>query len=296
MKYAITGSAGTISQPLVEGLLNAGHQVTVLGRDASRLAGLVSAGATPAIGSVEDIEFVTRAFQGADAVYTMVPPNFVATDWIGFIEQVGRSYAAAISANNIKYVVNLSSVGGHLPEGAGPVSGLHRVEELLNKLEGINVKHLRPAYFYHNLLNMTGMIKSMGIIGSNFGGNGGKLTMVHPADIAKAAIEELLQLNFTGHSVRYVAGDERTGTEIAAILGSAIGKNDLPWVEFTDEQALQGMLQARLPQEQASKYVEMGASLRTGKMAEDLQQHPVPFSGVTLEQFSREFAASYMQP
>ena len=74
MKYVITGGAGNISKPLALQLLKAGHTVTVIGRNAANLTELTNAGAKAAIGSVEDIAFLTASFTGADAVYTMVPP------------------------------------------------------------------------------------------------------------------------------------------------------------------------------------------------------------------------------
>lgn len=52
----------------------------------------------------------------------------------------------------------------------------------------------------------------------------------------------LLRLNFSGHSVRYIASDESDTEEIALVLGNAIGKPDLKWMKFSDEQALEGML------------------------------------------------------
>src|SRR5882724_2487428 len=144
MKYVITGSLGHISKPIVTALIKAGHEVTSITSNHDRLKDIEALGAKAAVGSVEDTAFLQQAFAGADAVYTMVPPNFAAVDLKGYIGGVGKNYAAAIKANNIKYVVNLSSVGGHMAEGCGPVSGLYRAEHALNELTGVHIKHLRP--------------------------------------------------------------------------------------------------------------------------------------------------------
>ena len=168
MQYVITGGAGHISKPLALQLLKAGHTVTVIGRKPENLKVLTDAGAKAAIGSVEDVAFLTQTFQGADAIYTMVPPINTQTDWKGYIGSIGENYTKAIKASGVKYVVNLSSIGAHLAEGCGPVSGLYRVEHSLNTLTEVHIKHLRPAYFYYNLLSNIGLIKGMGIIGSNF--------------------------------------------------------------------------------------------------------------------------------
>jgi uncharacterized protein YbjT (DUF2867 family) len=295
MKYVLTGGAGHITKPLAEKLLSAGHQVTIIGRNADNLKELTAKGAKAAIGSVEDTVFLKQAFAGADAVYTMVPPNFAVASMKGFIAQTGKNYTEAIKANNIKYVVNLSSIGAHMAEGCGPVSGLYRAEESLNTLKDVNIIHLRPGYFYYNLLSNAGMIKHMNIMGSNFGGTENfKLVLSDTNDIAEAAAEELQKLSFKGHIIKYIASDERNTNDIAKVLGNAIGKPELPWVAFTDEQALGGMLQAGLPEEIAKNYTEMGHAMNSGKMAEDYwKNHPPKLGSVKLEDFAKTFAAVY---
>ncbi len=293
MNYVITGSLGNISQPIVTNLLAAGHQVKVITSNKDRIAAIEALGAAAAAGSVEDPEFLKAAFAGADVVYTMVPPKWDAGDWKAHIGSVGKNYAAAIKANGIKWVVNLSSIGAHMAEGAGPVSGLHRAENALNQLENVNILHLRPGYFFSNLLANIGMVKNMGIIGSN-NAAGNTIILSDTSDIAEAATEALLALDFKGHTVKYIASDERTPAEIAATLGKAISNPSLPWVEFTDEQSTGGMVQAGLPQEVANNYTEMGAAMRTGTMMEDYAAHkPTIFGKVKLEDFAKGFAAAY---
>jgi uncharacterized protein YbjT (DUF2867 family) len=293
MKFVITGAAGHISKPLTEKLLAQKHDVTVISRSEKNISELIAKGAKAAIGSVEDVAFLTNAFTGADAVYTMVPPNMAATQWKQWIAQIGKNYADAIKASGVKHVVNLSSIGAHLPEGCGPVTGLHFAEISLNELKDVNIKTLRPAFFMPNLLSNVGMIKNIGIMGANFGKPDVKFVLVHPSDIADVAFEELSNLNFTGHSIRYIASDERTTDEIASVIGNAIGKPDLKWVVFSDEDALNGMIQAGLPEEVAKNYQEMNMSAQSGKMTEDYWKHRPALSKTKLEEFAKTFAAIY---
>src|SRR3954468_20942240 len=291
MKYVITGSLGHISKPLSEALIKAGHDVTVITSKQENAGAIEALGAKAAVGSIEDVDFLIKTFTGADAIYTMIPPKWDATDWKGWIGKIGENYAAAIKASGVKYVVNLRSIGAHMTDGAGPVSGLYRVENALNALSDVNIKHLRPSYFYQNLLANISMIKHANIIGGNFGDD--KTALVHPNDIAAVAAEELLNLNFKGHTIRYIVGDERTGTEIASVIGHAIGKPDLPWIVFSDEQNLQGALQAGLPEEVARNYTEMGHAIGTGTFFEEYKQHKPSFSNTKLEEFAKEFAGAY---
>jgi uncharacterized protein YbjT (DUF2867 family) len=291
MKIIITGSLGNISKPLTEILVKAGHQVTVISSNAGRADAIKQLGATPAIGEVDDVDFLTETFTGADAAYVMVPPNFAAKEWKNWIAGIGQNYANAIKAAGITKIVHLSSIGAHLADGTGPVTGIHRVEEIFNKLESVAVKHLRPGFFYVNFYANVDMIKHAGIIGSNWGADT-NLIMVHPTDIAEAAAQEL-QSDFTDKSVRYIASDERTAAEVAKVLGAAIGKPELPWIEFTDADNIAGAVGAGLPEEVASNYTEMGVSVRTGKMFEDYYKHKPVLSKIKLEDFAQEFKHAF---
>ncbi|WP_316818465.1 NAD(P)H-binding protein [Pedobacter nyackensis] len=292
MNFTITGSLGNISKPLAEILIAAGHQVTIISSSADKIKAIEELGATAAIGSVEDVAFLTEAFSGKDAIYTMVPPNFGASNIREFISGTGKKYAEAIKASGVKQVVNLSSIGAHLDGGTGPISGLHDVEQIYAELDGVAIKHLRPAFFYINFYGNIDMIKHAGILGSNYSAET-PLVLVHPIDIAAVAAEELQQV-FTGKSIRYIASDESTAGNVASVLGKAIGKPELPWVEFNDEDALQGMLQAGLPEVMAKSYVEMGDATRSGRLYEHyFNNKPSSFGKIKLEDFAAEFAKAF---
>lgn len=292
MKFTITGSLGHISKPLAEILIAAGHEVTIISSNAAKVKEIEALGATAAIGSVEDAAFLTETFSGKDAVYTMVPPNFGAPNIREFISGTGKKYAEAIKASGVKRVVNLSSIGAHLDGGTGPISGLHDVEQIYSKMDGVAVKHLRPAFFYVNFYGNVDMIKHAGILGSNYSAET-PLVLVHPNDIATVAAEEL-QRSFEGKSVRYISSDESTAANVASTLGAAIGKPELPWVEFSDEDALQGMIQAGLPEPMAKSYVEMGNATKSGKLYEDyFNNKPSSFGRIKLNDFALEFAKAF---
>ncbi|GAB3918686.1 NAD(P)H-binding protein [Mucilaginibacter boryungensis] len=292
MKITLTGSLGNISKPLAKKLIAAGHQVTIISSKADKAAEIEALGATPAIGSVSDIDFLTKAFTGADVVYTMVPPNFGVSDYRKYIAETGEKYAQAIQKAGVKKVVNLSSIGAHLDGGTGPIAGLHDVENIFAGLDGVAVKHLRAGFFYVNFFHDIPMIKNAGFMGSNYSSDT-NLVMVHPDDIADAAAEEI-QASFTGKSVRYVTSAEHPISDVVKTLGTAIGKPDLKWMEFTDEQALDGMLKAGFPKPIASMYVEMGTAVRSGILFEHYYTNKPAAQGKTkLEDFANEFATLF---
>lgn len=297
MHYLVTGGAGHIGAPLVNLLLAAGHRVTAVGRHPEKLAPLAEAGAETAIGSLEDGVFVEQILRGVDGAYLMIPPNFAATDWLGYQRNVADNFVAALRSAKTPRVVFLSSVGAHMGKGAGPVDGLAYAEQKLSTVADTKTTFLRPSYFMYNLLGMIPLVRQAGIMGSNFGGTERPLVLTHTHDIAQAAYEQLIKTDDATSGPVYVASDERTTADIARVLGTAIGNPELAWVPFTDEQALTGMLQAGLPPQFAEGYVEMGKALRSGEMESDYWKNkPAQLGIVKLEEFAITFQGAYSQP
>ncbi|WP_223649555.1 NAD(P)H-binding protein [Hymenobacter psoromatis] len=293
MKIVITGSLGHVGQPLAENLVGQGHAVTVISRSADRRATIAALGATAAIGSVQDADFLAATFAGAGAVFVMIPPNFGAPDPRAYYQQLGGSYAQAIGQAGVPRVVHLSSWGADLSTGTGFILGSHDVEGLLNALPNVALTHLRPGYFYYNLNNYFGLIRHQDIMGANYGGQD-KLVLVHPTDIAAAAAAELTAPDAAGRSVRYVASDERTPDEVARVLGAALAKPALKWVTFPDEQVLQTLEQRGVPPHIAALSVDLGNSIHSGALGADYERHrPTQLGKIKLEDFAPEFAAAY---
>ena len=186
MKITITGSLGHIGQPLTEKLVQNGHDVTVISSNSERQNDIEALGAAAAIGTLEDVDFLSATFEGAEAVFAMVPPDYSAPDVRAYYQKLAHSYAQAIARAGVKRVVHLSSYGAHLDAGTGFILGSHDVEGILNQLADVAVTHLRPGYFYYNLLNFINTIKAAGFIGTNYGGDD-SIILVAPSDIATVA-------------------------------------------------------------------------------------------------------------
>jgi uncharacterized protein YbjT (DUF2867 family) len=291
MKIIITGSLGNISKPLAKELIAKDHNVTIISSKVVRQQEIEALGAKAALGSVEDLEFLKTAFAGADAVYGMTPPNFGAVDMIGYYGRVAKAYAEAAKSAGVKHFVYLSSYGADLEKGSGIIMGSHTGEGILNELQGIAVTCLRPGYFYYNLYNYLGMLKGQGMIGDNFGGDD-KLVLVSPLDIAAVAAGELSEAN-SQSKVRYIASDELSCNEAAKLIGEVIGKPDLQWLTFTDEQVKKIRLERGIPPAITYLLVELGTAIHTGILRSDYEKHKPVLGKVKLQDFLKEFAAAY---
>jgi uncharacterized protein YbjT (DUF2867 family) len=292
MKIIITGSLGNVAKPLAQQLIAEGHDITVISSNESKKSEIESLGAQAAIGSITDLDFLVESFKNADAAFLMTPPNMGGVNIVENTINAGKNYAEAISKTGVKRVVMLSSIGVESPAETGPIKGLHHIEKLYNNLENTSVTFLRAGYFYINFFNDIPLIQNAGIIGANYPENA-SVPLVHPVDIAKAAAEELVK-NSEGKNVRYIVGDVRQAADFAKVFGTAIGKPELPWIEFKDEDSLNGMLQAGLPQEMAELYTEMGRGIRTGIVQKDFIEHGSIVTGdIKLEEFAKEFASKF---
>lgn len=283
--YVITGATGHTGKLISENLLAAGHSVKTIGRSAEKLSDLVAKGATPAVGDLMDAPFLTEAFRGATAVYLMIPPKWDVTDWRAFQRSQTAVFVQALRATGVKKVVLLSSQGAHLLNGAGPVSGLAELEQALRGIEGLDVLALRAGYFMENLYASVGMIQQAGINGSSLRGDV-RFPVVHTRDIAAVATQRLLDLDFTGHTHEFVGGAaDLTMTEVTSTVGQAIGKPELPYIEFSPADAKAGMVQAGLPETIAAGYVELFDALNSGIYQEGYERTPAVTTPTTLEWF-----------
>ena len=297
MKITLTGSIGHIGKPLTKELVEKGHSVTVISSKTENQKEIEAMGAIAAIGLLDDVDFLTAAFTGADAVYTMVPPtNYFRpdVDLQAYTSRLANSFAQAIQRSGVKRVVHLSSIGTHMEKGSGLLL-LHREVELtLNKLTDVAITFMRPTAFYYNLYGFVDMIKHTGCIAANYGADD-KLIWISPADIATAVAEEIVK-PLSGRKVIYVASDELTGNEVARILGEAIGKPDLKWIIISDEQMLNGLEAAGMNPRIAAGLVEMYGSFHSGVLAEDYYRNkPTVMGKVKMTDFAKEFAAVFNQ-
>lgn len=292
MKIIITGSLGNVAKPLAMQLVEQGHDITVISSNESKKQDIESLGAKSAIGSITDVDFLTQTFNRADAVFVMTPPAISADNIVQNTINAGKNYAEALKRTGVKRAVMLSSVGAASPVENGPIKGLHHIEKLYQEIENTSFTFLRAGYFYTNFFNDIPLIKNAGIIGGNYPENT-EIPVVHPTDIAKAAAEELVK-NETGKNIRYIVSDSRKASDFAKVLGTSVEKPELPWIEFSDEDSLNGMLQAGLPQDMAELYVEMGLGMKTGTVQKDFIEHGSPVNGsVKLEDFAKEFASQF---
>jgi len=309
MKIIITGSLGNISNPLTRELVQKGHSVIVISSKADKQKDIEALGAKAAIGTIEDVHFLTATFTGADAVYCMIPLLFTEPDLASYFRRVAQNYVQALQKTKVKRVVLLSGWAADLVSS-------ENAEGFFDELIGASITIMRPASFYTNFYSSMDLIKGKGFIGKfltfrysglwsllrgrtgllmgNYGGDD-RVVFVSPKDIAEAVAEELTTSQIEKTKVRYVGSEEMTCNDAARIIGTAVGKPYLKWVRISDKQMLQGFKMAKVPLKLAESMVEMQAAMHSGATLRNFHQNNPKMGNVKLTDFAKEFAAVYNQ-
>jgi uncharacterized protein YbjT (DUF2867 family) len=264
--YAITGASGNTGRVVAETLLAEGEKVRVIGRDTSRLVGLQQKGAEPVAADLTNAAGLARAFDGARAAYVLVPPNLASADVRAYQERVTDALAAALAKASVPHVVALSSIGADKADNTGPVLGLHNLEQKLNGLAGLNALYLRAGYFMENLLPQVSVIQNLGFVGGPLRANL-PLPMVATRDIGSVVAELLRRLDFAGKQTRELLGQrDPTYSEVAAVIGKAIARPDLAYMQLPPQQLKPAFVQMGMSSNMADLLLEMSEALNSGHM------------------------------
>lgn len=324
MKIIVTGSLGNISKPLAVELIQKGHAVTVISSNAAKQKAIEALGAIAAVGSIEDVVFLTNTFTGADLVYCMLPPfkfrEDPNLDARAEALRLATNYKKAIEQAGVNRVIHLSSIGAHLQFNNGLLAFHFMAEKVFKELPAdVSVTTMRPVGFYYNLYDFLEPIQGKGFLDSFIGkiltikyygfrgflkgkrglilsnyGASDKMPWVSPKDIAAAIAEEMITPELS-RKVRYVASEDVTCQEIATILGNAIGKPYLKWETISDKQMFSAFKQLGMPASLAQDLTEMNASMHSGLIYEDYYKNVPELGKVKLTEFAKEFALKYNQ-
>ncbi len=172
-------------------------------------------------GEWEDAAALTRALEGVEGAYLMMPP--IATPSRDFSEAkaVIASYTQALTKAAPPKLVALSSMGSEKSSGLGLITSTHMLEEAL-KDRPFPIAFIRAGSFYENFLyglqaGQGGTLPVFYIPTSH------KLPMIATQDIG-AEVAKLLTTDWTGKRTVEL-GSMRSADDLAAELGKALGRD-----------------------------------------------------------------------
>jgi uncharacterized protein YbjT (DUF2867 family) len=294
--YVILGASGHTGHVVAKTLLTRGRKVRVVGRNAEHFRSLTTQGAEISIAEATDSGALAKAFQGADSAYVMIPPNITSNDVLGFQERVSDAITEAVAKSGIQHVVVLSSIGADKDSGTGPVVGLHNFEQKLNSLAGPNILCLRAGYFMENTLPQAGVIRSLGSVAGPLR-HDLKVPMIATRDIGAAAAEALLGREFRGKQTKELLGQRDLDyREVAGIIGKAIGKPSLGYLQPPEQQLHASMAQMGMSANFVDSLLEMTRAMNSGHMKALEPRTQTNTTPTSFETFVREeFIPAYQK-
>jgi uncharacterized protein YbjT (DUF2867 family) len=146
----------------------------------------------------------------------------------------------------------------------GPINGLHDVEKRLDDAAD-NVTHLRPGFFFENLLWQVDSIRDQGRFSWPISGSL-RCPMIATRDIGAAAAQRLVDQKWIGHCVRELHGPaDLSYDEVAGILSKALGRK-IVYVQGDRMELRQFLLDSAVSENAADLMLELYDAVETGRL------------------------------
>lgn len=288
MKIAITTPTGHVGSAVADFLLDFGDDfdVILLARRPEGLRRFTERGGQMQIGSLDDAAFLTRATQDVDALFWVTPPGYGSYDVRAFQNRLGNAAATAVRTNHIARVVNLSSIGAQLSSGVGPINGLHDVEKWLDDATG-NIAHLRPGFFFENLLWQVDSMRKLGKISAPLSGTQ-RYPMVATQDIGRIAVRRLMDCKWSGHCVREIHGPADLSFDEAAGILSKVLDRKIAYVKCDPQEMRHVLLGNAISENAADLMLEMYDAVETGRLFPVQPRSAETTTPTTLAEFAHD--------
>jgi uncharacterized protein YbjT (DUF2867 family) len=259
----VTTPTGHIGSQLVPHLLAAGAPVRVIARQPEKLSAEFRSRVEVVQGSTNDIEVLSQALSGADALFWVVPPPFQDTDLNGYMLRFTKPACEAITAQAVKRVVAVSSLGRGVAKNA-LLSPAFAMDEMIERT-GVSYRALWCPGFMENMLQQVQPIKHRGTFFGLYRPDV-KTPLVATCDIAASAAKLLLDETWTGQGGLAVLGPEDLScNDMADIMGEVLGK------PFRYQQIPPGIFKAQLVRDGASDAMAQGLV----DMAAEINEHGI---------------------
>ena len=289
----VMGATGPTGGATARRLLEAGEHVRALGRSLDRLADLRDAGADPFPVDAGDPSALTEAFRGADAAYVLLPFAPEVPDLFAHMAHLGEAIVTAVRAAGVPHVVALSAVGADLPSGTGFLTSMYAQEQRLQTLTDVaHVLALRPGAYFENAYGWLPVIAEQGVMADSVAPNA-PLPMVATGDVGAAAAAALRSRDWTGFAVRELLGPtDLTYAGVARLIGAAIGRPDLPYVQIGEDDLRAGLEAVGWSPDATRLQVEMNRAFSDGSVAARATRSATSSTPTRFE----DFAAAELAP
>lgn len=252
----ITAPTSQIGSKLVADLLDRGAPLRLIVRDACKLPLAVRDRVEIIEGSHGDAAIVDRAFEGAEALFWLAPPDVTKTQEQAYLDFT-RPAAEAIRRHVVPHVVAITALGrGTIwQERAGLVTASIHMEDML-MASGAACRGLAMPSFMENMVRQTAAIREKGIFFGPIRPDR-QLPFTATRDMAAAAARLLTDLSWAGQSELPLLGPEDLSfDDQAAIISDVLGR-EVRYQQISFDQFKQQFLDRGASTSFAQGYVDM---------------------------------------
>lgn len=220
--FVITGVTGQVGGQIARALLTESVSVRAVLRDAAKASTWTNLGCETALAAMDDAAALADAFDGAEAVFVLLPPVFDPTP--GYAETRANVAALVTALQQVRprRVVALSTIGAQSTQDS-LLTQLQIMERAFEALP-MPVAFLRAAWFMENTAWDIDGARSLGVVSSFLQPLDKRVPMVATADVSATAAQMLREV-WEGHRVVELEGPHRiTPRELAAALGRVLGR------------------------------------------------------------------------
>jgi len=258
----VTTPTGNIGQQVLEKLLDSGETIRVIARDPSRLPAHARGRVEVVRGSHSDSVVVDKAFEGADSVLWVVPPDFQANNVENRYLEFIRPACDAFKSRGVKRVVSVSALGRGWPKPAGLVSASVAMDDLIAST-GVAFRALTMPSFMDNFLRQVEPIKNLGMFLSPMSGDL-KTPTCATRDIAAVAAKLLLDSSWSGSGSVPVLGPEDLSCNDMAQIISEVLERPVRYEQIPFEAFKARLIESGASESMATGMVEMMVAKNEG--------------------------------
>ena len=263
MRILVTTPAGRIGSQLLRELLAPEFTLRVITPEPGWLPPKIQEQVEIVHGSTDDPATLAAALDGVEALFWCVPvESRQEKDLRSYYERFARAACDAIQKAGTERVVTISAAGKGLARDAGPISALHRMEDILNQ-SGAHIRHVRCAPLMENFLSDAAAIRWDRRISYPIAGNV-PLPMAAASDVVEASLRWLVRRDWKDIQGMAVHGPNDLSLEQAArIIGAAL-ERPVQYQAASAEDYIRRLMSAGASAEYALCRVEMFTELAHG--------------------------------
>jgi uncharacterized protein YbjT (DUF2867 family) len=219
----ITTPTGRIGKQVLALLLDHQDPIRVIARDPTRLDAGVRSRVDIFQGSHDDPDVLSRALEGADGLFWLVPPGLAGISTEERYLSFTRPAADAIRRGGVPHVVAVSSAGHDWPTRAGVLSAAFAMDAEIERT-GTAYRALSMPFYMENLLAQLGAIREQGTFSLAHAADR-PLATVATRDIAVNAAALLADRSWAGQEHVPVFGPDRISPNtMAALMSEVLGR------------------------------------------------------------------------